>query len=448
MGAGLLQERMSRSATCGGNELSSSVLAEAFASESRRGALLAIVVYAVWSGALTINFLIDVFSKNGFPAVLRVPPALLVQAILSVLLPIPIYFIAARSKAPLLWCFISMLADILIWAQGKFFWFSMPAVFAHAPLFLEVRYGDILSFMVLLAIYVLPLSRAFIVWGGAAILIVWTVGIVHAFLSYHGATLYWGPLGSNMGDSAVRAMMDPETLTPDFFIIQILLAAAYVFFLALSIRRARRYVIDRVTAQADSAFLERFFPPQVSAQIAADKELAPSRRHVAILFAHIRAPAGSAGEDLLQMQAWRSAFEKIAFSHGGVLDRFTGGPIMVSFGALYEDGEAATKALDCAREATRNAETGSLGLSVALHAGDTVCGDVGGTHSRVFSVVGDAVNVTRRILDTSEGYRRPIIASGEFAREASHGREIEAEALGDVILRGREAPVQLWSFSS
>ena len=440
--------RNSTSATLFARDSTSDTLAEAFANESRRGALLAIVVYAVWSGVLAVNFLINLFAAYGTPAFFRVPTAITLQAILSVLLPIPIYIVAARSKTPLLWCFVSLLLDILIFAQGKFFWFSMPAIFAHAPLFIEVRYSDILSFLVLLAIYALPLSRAFIAWGGVAALLVWTAGIAHAFLSYNGATLYWGPFGTDMGEDALRAMMNPLALIPDFFVIQILLGAVFVGFLTRAIRRARSYVVDRVAAEADAAFLERFFPPDVAAKIVDGELLAPARRHVAILFAHVRSRDGMDGEDLAQMQVRLGKFEKIAFSHGGILDRFTGGPIMVTFGALDNDADAAAKALACAREAVRSVEHGSQQLFVALHSGETVCGDVGGTRSRVFSVVGDAVNVTTRILDVAQCGSRAIVGSGDFTRSVFGSADIQADFLGDVTLRGRGSPVQLWSFDA
>jgi len=416
----------------------------AFSEEARRGALLAIAVYASWSAALAVSGILSAIAMSGFPAFFKLPASLVLQGVGAVLVPIPIYVAALQSKTPLAWCFLSMFLDILIWAQGKFFWFSMPAFYSHAPLFLEVRYGDVVSFMILLTIYILPLSRSLVAWGGAAVLLVWTAGIIHAYTSYRGAALYWGPLGSSMDRRDLHVMMNPEVLVPDFFFLQLLLVAAYIGFLALSIRRARRYVIDRVAAEADSAFLERFFSPDIARRVGDAESLEPARRQVVILFARFRDETCPPAEQLSRMQSGFADVERIVFSHGGILDRFTGGPIMATFGSLRDDANAAERALLCSRAILNDASAAARGMSMALHAGAAICGDVGGTQSRLFSVVGDVVNTTRRILDAAQSRGRSILASREFIEQAFRDDAIAADCLGQVALRGREAPVEIW----
>jgi class 3 adenylate cyclase len=419
-------------------------LEAAFSAEARRGALLAIAVYALWSAALAVSGILGAITTSGFPGFFKLPASLLLQGIGAVLVPVPIYVAAMRSKSPLAWCFVSMILDILIWAQGKFFWFSMPPFYAHVPLFLEVRYSDVISFMILLTIYILPLSRSLIAWGGASVLLVWTAGIIHAYSSYPGAALYWGPLGSAMDRKDLHAMMNPEVLVPDFFVIQLFLVAAYVGFLALSIRRARRYVIDRVGAERDSAFLERFFPPDIAKRIGDAERLEPALRQVAILFTKFQDETGPPAEQLPRMQSGFADVERIVFSHGGILDRFTGGPIMATFGSLGDDANSAERALLCSRAIMNKASAEVRGVFMALHAGAAICGDVGGTHSRLFSVVGDVVNTTRRILDAAEARGRSILASREFIEQALRDDAIAADCLGQVALRGRDAPMELW----
>ncbi len=421
-------------------------LAEAFAAETRRGARLSIAVYIFWSVSIAASAIVSAVIASGFPVFFRIPALLNLEGIIAVVLPVPFYFIALRSKRPLTWCFVCMICDILIWAQGKFFWFSMPATFAGVPLYLEVRFGDIISFVILLTIYILPLSQAFIAWGGAAVLAVWTAGIAHAFLSYKHAMLYWGPLGSSMSPHDLTAMMDPQALVPDFFIMQILLVTAYVAFLMLSIGRGRRYVTHRATAAADAAFLERFFPPGLAGDAGRPGALKPVRRDVAILFMHVREEDGALAESLARMQQRLSLVEKIVFAHDGILDRFTGRPIMATFGALYSDNDAVRKAMHCARQMAGTMLPDVRGrIFIALHADEAVCGDVGGTQSRLFSVVSDGVNFTRRVLDAAEDHGTTILASDHFMMKLPPFAEVTAEPLGEVALRGREAPAKLWS---
>jgi adenylate cyclase len=421
-------------------------LGEAFAAETRRGARLSVAVYIFWSVSIAASAIISAVIASGFPAFFRIPALLSLEGIIAVVLPVPFYFIALRSNRPLTWCFVCMICDILIWAQGKFFWFSMPAIFAGAPLYLEVRFGDIISFVILLTIYILPLSQAFIAWGGAAVLAVWTTGIVHAFLSYKHATLYWGPLGSSMSAHDLTAMMDPQALVPDIFIIQILLVTAYVGFLMLSIQRGRRYVTHRVAAAADAAFLERFFPPDLAVEAARPDALTPVRREVAVLFMDVRDEDGALAESLARMQRRLGHIEKIVFANDGILDRFTGGPIMATFGALHSDSDAVGKALRCAHAITGTMLPDARGrIFIALHADEAICGDVGGTQSRLFSVVSDGVNFTRRILDAAKDRGKTILASDDFIAKLLPGADVIADPLAEVALRGREAPAKLWS---
>jgi len=275
-------------------------------------------------------------------------------------------------------------------------------------------------------------------------LLVWTAGIIHAYSSYPGAALYWGPLGSAMDWRDLHAMMNPQVLVPDFFIIQLLLVAAYVGFLALSIRRARRYVIDRVGAETDSAFLERFFPPDIARRVGDAENLEPARRQVAILFTQFQDEMGTPAEQLSRMQSGFADVERIVFSHGGILDRFTGGPIMATFGSLRDDANSAERALLCSRAILNNASAEGRGVFMALHAGAAICGDVGGTHSRLFSVVGDVVNATRRILDAAQSDGQSILASREYIEQAFQDEVVAADCLGQVALRGRDAPMELW----
>jgi adenylate cyclase len=303
---------------------------------------------------------------------------------------------------------------------------------------MEVRYGDICTFIILLSIYALPLSRRFIAWATAAVVLVWTGGIVHAFLTYKSASLFWGPLGAGMGDKGLWALMNPEALSPDYFLLQILLLISFAVFLALAIGQGRRYVTERVAAEAGTALMGRFFPPSIAERLLA-ADLRPARRSVAVLFAQIAADRPAS--ELVALQADFTVFERTVFAHGGIVDRFSGGPAMACFGALADEEDATQKALLCAQQL---ADEAGLGLTVALHWGEAVCGDFGGSHSRLFSVVGDTVNVTRRILDVARDRGLRMLASDAFVRRTPSAH---SQNLGEVPLRGREGTVALWALS-
>jgi adenylate cyclase len=103
----------------------------------------------------------------------------------------------------------------------------------------------------------------------------------------------------------------------------------------------------------------------------------------------------------------------------------------------------------CAQSLSGTFKTHAQTVSLALHAGDAICGDVGGEENRTFSAVGDVVNTARRMLDVAA--EKPggiVISDAMLDRDPASGSAISTGVdLGDVKLRGRDAPVHLWRIS-
>ena len=418
----------------------SAAIGEALTGETRKGSLLAIAGCLLFFAFQILNTLIDLVTKHQYPAFFRFPASLLLANIAGPLLSVPLYLIAMRSKRPLFWCAVCIVLDTLWVSELKFFWLAAPPGMEKIPLYLEVRYEDIGAFFMFLAIYSLPLSRPLTVWSAALMAVVWTTGIVNAYAHHAGGSLYFGPFRSILDD--LRAFMNPEALPVDFFAIQLVLLGAFAGFLVLANDQGRGFVIRRVRAEADASLLRRFFPPAFAERVAAGgaNELIPARRRVAILFASLPVTG-----DLARIQSGYLRFEEAVFAHDGVVDRFSGGPAMAAFGALVPDGNAAVKALECARVLAETLGAGTAAAPVAVHAGEAVCGNVGTPESPTFSVVGDVVNTARRMLDVA-AIEGGIVVSEAVVGEAPAGADAGAD-LGEVKLRGREASVRLWRIS-
>jgi class 3 adenylate cyclase len=413
-------------------------LDEALTAETRRGSLLAIAGCLLFFVFQILNTLVDLVTKHQYPAFFRYPVDLLLANLAGPLISVPLYLIAMRSKRPSFWCVVCIVLDTLWISELKFFWFAAPPSIDKLPIYLEVRYEDIGAFLMFLAIYSLPLSRRLTLWSTALMAAVWTAGIAYTYARHAGASLYVGPFGPGIGD--LRAFMNPEVLPVDYFVIQLLLLGAFAGFLVLAIDQGREFVGRRVHAEADTAYLQRFFPPALAARIASGvtNDLKPTRRHVAILFANM-----SPTSDLARIRSDYLRFEETVFAHDGVVDRFSGGPAMAVFGALGPDGMAAGNAIACAQALTKTLATGERSVSLALHAGDAVCGNVGGVENRTFSVVGDAVNTARRMLDVAAA-GGTIVSDAIFAQLSDDLTTAQAVDLGEIKLRGRDAPVRLW----
>ena len=417
----------------GANEEQILTLREAFSAETRRGTLLAIATWMLWLVLGLVLTITSQYMARRYHAQFRLPMDAVIIGSAATLVSLPICFVAAKSRNPLAWCFVSLVLDLVVVSENKFFWLWRPPILDHVPLVLAVRYGEAQTFFVLLAIYAFPLSRRFVAWAAALGALTWTLGVVYAFASYAGSRLYWGPLGASA--ATLRTIMDPATLVPDLFAAEFLCICVFAAFLVIGIDQGRRFVAGRVAAQGAATFIARFFPPQLAEQIAVDSEslLRPARRSVAVMFA--------AGDEssLAASQERFNRIEAIVFRHGGIVDRFAGGPLMAVFGALGHDPTASALALECAREIA-----GANLLPISLHAGSTICGDVGGTRSRTFSVVGDTVNAARRMLDFALELGNAVIASESFlvTLPATVVTALPV-AFGPVALRGRETALEL-----
>jgi class 3 adenylate cyclase len=410
----------------------------------RRGVLVAMGVRAIWAATLLVEALVVTIPiQHGQPAFYRVPPALLLFTIGLTAISLLLYVAAARSKRPMIWCFVTMIFDLVLTSELKFFWL-LPLLQISAPYFVIVRYEDVLIMPIFVSIYALPLSRRLLMSTGLIAAAIWGLGVTWDFLKYPGAKLFLGPFGPGVTEARLRAMMDPVALVPDYLIVQVLLIALFALVLSLSTRAAERQVARAVAAAHASSQLARFLPPQLAALLAGREaaRLAPVRRTVAVLFV-ASPPVGIGDRDgFSALERHYLRVERAVFEHGGVIDRFTGGPVMGAFGALSEDPQAASSALVCARRLLEDgAET-----HVSLHEGEAVCGLIGADQTRSFSVVGDTVHVARRMLDEAIARRARLLVSADAVRAAAPDARLAARLAeaGAFVPRGREAAVALW----
>jgi adenylate cyclase len=118
---------------------------------------------------------------------------------------------------------------------------------------------------------------------------------------------------------------------------------------------------------------------------------------------------------------------------------------MAYFGAPLEVPQAATQAVSCAvamqqrlAEMRSQAATPIGGMRISVNTGEAIIGNIGSDKRMDFTVIGDVVNVTARLLETCRERDADIIIA------ASTHREVEghfAVAPGPaVVLRGRQEP--------
>jgi adenylate cyclase len=140
---------------------------------------------------------------------------------------------------------------------------------------------------------------------------------------------------------------------------------------------------------------------------------------------------------------------------GGVIYRYVGDEIIVTWSPATPD--AAAQALRCPfavgrrMAERRDFYRRTFGVEpkgrAALHAGPIAHGELGDSKLEI-AFVGDTLNTAARLLDYARESGHPILASAAVVDLAETDRGLTLQSLGDVALRGKAAPVHLYTASA
>lgn len=167
--------------------------------------------------------------------------------------------------------------------------------------------------------------------------------------------------------------------------------------------------------------LNRYVAPEVADVILTDPErrlkLGGELRRVTILFADIRGfskftERHQAPEVITTLNDIFRPLSEVIFAHHGTFDKYLGDGLMAFYGAPVEADDDPQRALDSAVEmqqrfaalqAENPVEYEELGLGIGLHSGDAVVGNIGSEELMDYTVVGDVVNVAKRLQELARG---------------------------------------------
>ena len=158
--------------------------------------------------------------------------------------------------------------------------------------------------------------------------------------------------------------------------------------------------------------------------------------------------------------------ERTVFEHHGTLDKFLGDGLMATFGTPDPGPNDAANAIRCvlamlAEMNDWNAERSSAGndpikLSVGVHYGDVVLGEVGSERRLEFTVLGDVVNVASRLEGLTRILGTRAVISDALVTAVKSEKIADrtlTSILGDFqpgeqqALRGRDNKISVWTLA-
>jgi class 3 adenylate cyclase len=147
---------------------------------------------------------------------------------------------------------------------------------------------------------------------------------------------------------------------------------------------------------------------------------------------------------------WSMAADK----NGGRIAGIAGDSVLVVFGLLGEK-DAAERALACASEfiaqlpGLRNdLESASFPapteVSIGIHAGSIIAGDLGVSGAQRLGVFGEAISVASRLDSLCREFRQDLLLSQSVFRQLELESQARLVRIGDVLLRNSTQPVPVY----
>lgn len=353
-----------------------------------------------------------------------------------------------------------ILADLVLLAAVL----TVPNPFAAGafPTAMIYRFETFPYFFIILALATLAYSWRTILTMGVAAALIW-------FLSVMGVALF-GTTDPELGAKVAAAFADMpgvrHLVDPNSVIWPIRAQEMVIFFLVAAIlalrgQRSTALLIRQAGIAAERANLSRYFPPSLVDELASASGDVGSVRsqEVAVLFADIVGFTQLAEQEQPEtviriLRSCHAVIEEAIFSNGGTLDKYLGDGVMATFGTPRVSPADCANALAAARDIVEGIAAGNaalaksglpqLRISVGVHFGPAIIGNIGSERRLEFATLGDTVNVASRLEAATRSLGCRIVASDAVVSRSEGGASGDFRRVPALSLRGRAAPIDVW----
>lgn len=215
--------------------------------------------------------------------------------------------------------------------------------------------------------------------------------------------------------------------------------------------------------EARNVLLRQVFTSYVDEDIA-DTILEDPERHlrlggdnrpVTVVFADIRGFTAFSEQNPAQqvvqtLNHFFSRLTDVIKAHHGTLDKYIGDEIMAFFGAPVAHDDDAYRAMRMVLQMQKvftdlvnrleDDRLRHLGLGIGIHSGDAVVGNVGSERVRSYTVIGDTVNIARRLQECAQAGQ---VLISEATYRLAAGRVV-ARPLEPRTFEGKSEPIMIY----
>src|SRR5712675_1373104 len=205
----------------------------------------------------------------------------------------------------------------------------------------------------------------------------------------------------------------------------------------------------------DMSFFQLFLPSAVSASAhASNASRIGEERHLVSVFVDMRGSTRLA-EKLLPFDTvfvvnrFLAAVSQAVIECGGRPNQFVGDGVLALFGLATSPQTACRQALKAAAMIAANVDELNqflkhdlrepIRFGIGIHGGEVIIGDIGYRDHKVFTALGDAVNVAARLQDMTKDLECEVILSAEVYKTA--GLPVNLLPEQELSIRGRAEPM-------
>ena len=336
------------------------------------------------------------------------------------------------------------------------------------PTAAQYRIEGFVFFFLFLAAATLAYSWRTVLTIGVWASVIWIAAMVLIALFGHVVPeLSEGVAAVFVGREDLFEFYDPNSVGAGLRIQEIVVFLLVTAILGLRSWRSNHLLMQQAQIAAERANLSRYFPPTMVDDLARHAEPLGKVRsqEIAVLFADIVgftkfAESNSPDDVVAVLRRFHAILEEAVFAHHGTLDKYLGDGIMATFGTPKASPRDAANALTaaiamCDAVAAWNRERTAQGqqeirISIGLHFGPVVLGDIGTERRLEFAAIGDTVNVASRLENATRQLDCSIVASKtlvEQVRRAAPDDDVlhDLRNLPQLDIRGKSEPMDVFT---